>query len=324
MKKKGGLLLLTLFNIFLIGFCLMKYADSIDLPRLWLQALAVPRGLILAIVALNLVLLGVYGCRLSYLINERFRVGIGVAAVGYAANNLLPLRLGELTRVYFAQKKYDIPSSRSVLALLCERISDLFSIACLTFIALFMTTRRLPVSGILLTLGLITPLMLLIVFIVCKKQGLLKQSFSQHRLYVRYMQPLITELHNLLTLKKGFALLGCTLLIWTGTVTVFFTFFQHSLPAVYFCWLDAICLTVCTSLSIALSTLPSSIGLFEAGIVYYLHTVKNVDETSALSLALVLHALIVVPQILSMSYFLISKYKTKHHVLYSPNYLTEG
>lgn len=308
MKRKLSLSVLTILNIIFISYLVMKYNDRIDLVHALQELRKIPHSLIITTIALNLSLMFLYGCRLSNIINERMQVGFGIAAVGYAANNLLPLRLGELTRIYFAQKKYQVPASRSVLAMLSERVSDLFSIGCLGLIAVFSAASDLPVSETLIIIGLLSPFMLFVVINLYQRTRF-KIKLQQHKIYVKYIQPLYFELQKLLTLKKLLTLIVYTLLIWVVTTSVFFIFFQNSLPQIHFSLLDAICLTVCTSLSLAISTLPSSIGIFEAGIIYYLHSIKNVDETTALTLALTLHVLILAPQILCMCYFLLSKYK---------------
>lgn len=323
MKKKWSLSFLTLANVILIYLIVCQYQDRIDLNRLLQGFVHIPTHLIIATAALNLGLILLYGCRLSRLIDEPLQVGFGIAAVGYAANNILPLRLGELTRIYFAQKKYHIPTSRSLLAMMCERASDLFSIACLGLIALFMAANQLPVSQTLIMIGLITPLTLLFLFQLFERCPL-KQKVQQYRLYARYIQPILSELQNLFSLKKVAELFGFTLLIWLVTLCMFFIFLQNSFFQVHISLLDTICLTVCTSLSLAISTLPSNIGLFEAGIVYYLHTVRQADETSALTLAFALHALILVPQLLCMSYFLISKYTATTKPIETTNLLEQS
>jgi uncharacterized protein (TIRG00374 family) len=134
--------------------------------------------------------------------------------------------------------------------------------------------------------------------------------------YKKYVQQFLRGSKDILTKKNILGVGVYTLLIWVFTVMIFFIFFKQSLDSIEFSLFDAVCLTLCTTLSLAVSTLPSSIGLFEAGVVYYLNEIKGVDQNTALALALVFHLLILLPQLVCMSYFLISKHGAKPEGVY--------
>lgn len=66
-----------------------------------------------------------------------------VVSVGYAANNLLPLRIGELARSYYLAKREPIRASTGLATILTERIFDgLTLLLVIAFLAIF-----IPLNG---------------------------------------------------------------------------------------------------------------------------------------------------------------------------------
>ncbi|MBI4299007.1 MAG: flippase-like domain-containing protein [Chloroflexi bacterium] len=72
-----------------------------------------------------------------------------VIIVGYMANNLLPLRLGELVRVYYLGKKEPVSKSSALATVVVERVFD--GLTLLFFV--FMLAFTLPVVGLVQGLG---------------------------------------------------------------------------------------------------------------------------------------------------------------------------
>ena len=93
-----------------------------------------------------------------------------VVIVGYAANNLLPVRLGELVRAYYLGQREVVSKTAALATILVERVFDgltlLFLVA---VVALFLPVARLfqdlgeqvNVHPLVLALGLIVPFLLL-------------------------------------------------------------------------------------------------------------------------------------------------------------------
>ena len=67
-----------------------------------------------------------------------------VVAVGYMANNLLPVRLGELVRSYYLARREPVPASTALATIMVERIFD--GIVLLFFLAV--AALFLPVAGL--------------------------------------------------------------------------------------------------------------------------------------------------------------------------------
>lgn len=306
MKKKWSITLLTFFNMAIISILVINYWNNFDQSRFINQLFLIPHSLMITIVAINFCIIFFYGLRLMFLLETDYKASIAIASVGYAANNILPFRLGEVFRVYFANKKYGIPTTQTLVAMIFERVVDLFSISCLSFIIILLSAWVLPIATNSLYLILIGPAIFLVFALIYPSQ--VKQILCRilpTSLIQRVIQSFYVEFMRIASYQRlaGFSIY--TLLIWVFTVMVFYIYFKGTLPLEKFTILDAISLTVCTALSLAISSLPASVGLFEGGIVYFLHEIKHIEQSTALALAIILHLLIVIPQCLSMVYFLL-------------------
>ena len=49
---------------------------------------------------------------------------MSIILIGYAANNLLPIRLGEIVRALIIEKRYDIPKMQVMGTIVIERLFD--------------------------------------------------------------------------------------------------------------------------------------------------------------------------------------------------------
>ncbi len=72
-----------------------------------------------------------------------------VVVVGYMANNLLPVRLGELVRAYYVSQREKVSGSSSLATIIIERVYD--GLTLLLFLAL--AAAFLPLAGIVDGLG---------------------------------------------------------------------------------------------------------------------------------------------------------------------------
>jgi len=75
--------------------------------------------------------------------------------IGFMGNNLLPLRIGDLARVYIAAKKENIAASAMLATVVIERLLDVFAIlAMLSVIFFHMPLPRWIANGFLIMLAL--------------------------------------------------------------------------------------------------------------------------------------------------------------------------
>ena len=81
---------------------------------------------------------------LSPLSQTTARVVFPSMMIGFAANNVLPARLGELVRIYILGKQLDLPKGFVLATLVLERIFDFLTVFCLVAIALVYGSTLLP------------------------------------------------------------------------------------------------------------------------------------------------------------------------------------
>lgn len=129
-----------------IGFaitaaCLFFVFKHVDFAALKSALLSADYRLVIAAVAAYMTSMLVRSVRLHFLLRPIKSVPVlnlfPIIIVGYAANNLLPFRLGEVVRAYFTGEKEKVSRSASFAALIVERIFDGLSVALILSIGLF-------------------------------------------------------------------------------------------------------------------------------------------------------------------------------------------
>lgn len=117
-----------------------------------------------------------------------FRATGRALLVGYAMNNLLPARLGELVRANFTGQRYQISRTAVIGSIAIERSLDgLIVVACLILGRLFVARNavldRLTLAGVLLFAGIFVALWL-------------TSRSSLHRLLGRFPRPIIARIQS--------------------------------------------------------------------------------------------------------------------------------
>jgi len=123
--------------------CLIWLLSQVDLEHLWLLIIHINLLYPLMVMALlawvfylrsqrwRLLLQPIKSCRLADLYSANL--------IGFMANNLLPVRLGELVRAYAADRLCQVPVSSALATLVIERILDGMAILAFFFLALLFT-----------------------------------------------------------------------------------------------------------------------------------------------------------------------------------------
>ena len=96
-----------------------------------------------------------------------------------------------------------------------------------------------------------------------------------------------------------------SVIIWSLTILTVYLFFLNYVEG--FTITDAACLTVLTTLSIAISTTPINLGTFEIIVSGYLIKIFSVPISEAIGLALGFHFLIVLPYVIVVPILSITK-----------------
>jgi glycosyltransferase 2 family protein len=223
--------------------------------------------------------------------------------IGFMANNVLPMRLGELVRAYSIGRASGVSKSAAFATIVVERAFDLLAILLLLGIVLLRFSTHFPAwvlvagyvavaacAGLFLVMGLLR-----------WKRELTVRFFTRaiqrlpHRLRQRTLGLLHRFLDGLEVLSRAHRVLGVTLLslaTWLAVALSFlFTAYAFDLPRT---WEVSLLLVVLTALAVMLPSGPGFVGTFEMGVRYGLALVK-VDESRALSVAIFYHTVQFIP-----------------------------
>jgi uncharacterized protein (TIRG00374 family) len=252
--------------------------------------------------------------RWKHVLNPLQRVGVlslfsGVA-VGYMANNVLPARLGEVVRSYYLGKKEGLSKSSTLATIVIERLFD--GLTLLIFLALISLFLSFPdwvkAVGWATATILVAFLGVLGVLVVKRKStlGLVE------RVTAWLPGPITERVHDLTgSFLTGLAILNhgrdallaltFSVLAWiveAGTYYVVSLCFDFHLPVH-----GAMIAVAIVNFGILLPAAPGYVGTFEFFCVSALGLVA-IEKSVALSYALVLHAVLVVPiTLIGMVYF---------------------
>ena len=287
--------------------------------------------------AVGMYLCSVYFRSLRWAVMLRHLKAVGafrlypVVVIGYMANNLLPMRLGELVRSYYVGEREGINKASALVTVLSERILDaltlLFFIAAL---APFMSIDRL-VQTFGERFGI--PWQLLIAAFslpfVCAFAAMALFAIYPRKTRSAVMwlaRPLPSRLHSMIESLTGMLLQGLAPLgsartvatlfaisipIWLTEMGVFyivgFAFGidqAHSSP-----WTMAVTMTLVTAVAnigASLPLAPGGIGLFEfiSRETLVLGPLASVDRSVAAGHAIVTHAATLLPMIVLGQVFL--------------------
>ncbi|MBN2226582.1 MAG: flippase-like domain-containing protein [candidate division Zixibacteria bacterium] len=243
-----------------------------------------------------------------------YRKLLAATCIGFMANNVLPLRLGEFVRAYsLSTQEPKITKSASLATIFVERmVFDL--LALLLILAVILLIVPIPVDehfklGAMLSLVIAIVGLVFAVVIVLKPEG-------SGRLLTKYLfflpDSIKAKIQNtVLKFSKGLLFLkdwrqtawvtAHTIFLWLfmGISNIFiFYAFGFDLP-IYASYV----LLVVVSISILIPSSPGFIGVYHGGVIWTLHFF-NIEQSSAISCAIVLHAAQFLPITLLGFYYL--------------------
>ena len=248
-----------------------------------------------------------------------------VVIVGYMANNLLPMRLGEFVRSYYLSEREGVSAASALVTVFVERIFD--ALALLFFIAIIAPFvpvgglaegigERLGIPPVLLTLGLSLPFIGAFAVLI-----LLSAYPDQTRVFTLRMLGwlpgritsildglLARALEGIAPLRSPrtlAALFGLSLPIWLTEVAVFWLMgYSFGLEKYHDGHIQmAVNMTLTTAITNiggSIPAAPGGLGLFEliAREVLTLGPLASVDRSVAGGYVIALHAVILLPVII--------------------------
>lgn len=229
-----------------------------------------------------------------------------IMAVGYMANNVLPLRTGELVRAYVLGRRFGVRKTAALATIAVERLFDGLTLLGFMLIATaFITFTSQLRTLALLAFGLFS--VLLIGLFVLTLGGSLVDRLLQLVLgpmptvladrVERMAESFLSGL-GVLRHRRDLALVaGSSLLAWLFEASMYWTLAQgFGGPVEEVMGIAATLLT--TGVSNMATLIPSSpgyIGQFEYGVKLVLNGALGVPESAALAYAILVHVSLYVP-----------------------------
>ncbi len=341
MLSNGKLWIGLGLSVVLLGVFLL----TVDLSRLWSELAHANYWFLGPAVAMYFVSLVFRTLRWKVMLGHIRTIPVGrlfpVVVVGYMANNLLPMRLGELVRSYYVGEREQISKTSALVTVLIERVMDALTL--LFFIAAI--AAFVPLSGVVEALGdsarIAWPLFVagLGALFIAAFGTLLLFAYQPARtraLGLAIIRPLPARFSGrlerlldmfmvgLLPLRSPHKLAGLFALsvpIWLFEAGLFFFVgFAFGLDVLYANLVDlAVAMVLVTAVANIGSSIPSApggIGLFEilARETLVLLPLAVVDKSTAAGFAAVSHFALLMPTILLGQVYLWANNVTLHRL----------
>jgi hypothetical protein len=156
---------LVFINIFVYAFFIQWFCSNIKIDALTSGLSQVSIAGVFISLCVYIVALLLYGKRMAALLGVHFSAGFNIVNMGYAANLILPLRLGDALKIVWAHRLGIVSINDLVASSLVEKFLDICKLTILGLIVSILAVDRFHQSG----LNSIVPLLVLtlIVLLVC-------------------------------------------------------------------------------------------------------------------------------------------------------------
>jgi len=306
MKKK--LLILISFSISILFILNFTKIFDLNILKNYLDKLGLLSFIGCMLLYLSSFLLR--ALRWNFLISNEYKVPFKdlykVNILGYAANNILPLRLGEIVRAQILYKFYSISRSFSIGTIFIERVFDLITILVFLIIGYFINFGNLDILikfSNLIIFGMI--FILFFSLFIYKFKVFTKLSLTINRFkYFSYLNNFFKSFKSLscfLVLKIFFL----SLLIWIVEIFVLQTLLLLlDIPKSF---ATSIFTVPILNLGLLIPSAPGYLGVFQSGFVFAFEKL-NIEVGLGLSISIIFHFIQYFPVTILGIYFFY-KYK---------------
>jgi glycosyltransferase 2 family protein len=229
-----------------------------------------------------------------------------IILIGFAVNNVLPLRLGEIVRTFLLRRSHGIPIASTLATVLIERLLDVFALCGLMTLVLFLAPLQgwvLAVAGTGATIAAVGALGLVIVAVT--PRSLLERLFTfgiglAGRLHPKLGRLAASIVDGLRILEDGRAVLQIvplSILCWIAELGLY-VFLALALE-VNAGWLGLVAGMVIANLVTVLPSPPGYVGTFDLFLKLTLTGSFGVEDTKAVAYTAVTHAALLVPVVVA-------------------------
>src|SRR3990167_7319102 len=197
-----------IFNVVLFYFLYLWLQKNIQFHALIHDMKRMSIFSIVVTMSLYGVLLVLYSVRFSLLLNIPYKQSTCIIGISNGINHILPFRLGDILRMYFARQFYDIEISRTLAATFMEKYYDLVILLLFGVILLFSRQYGLQGDAMYFFSTLLSCSVLSVVFYryLIVKEGMIK-SFV-HRF--KRIKPLLNAIEEIPTSGNKLRVSGLT------------------------------------------------------------------------------------------------------------------
>jgi len=275
----------------------------------------------LLVLALAVLLLSLYtrAIRWGVLLHRRsgFRMAhlLGALNVGYALNNLLPLRVGELGRTYLICETEDVSAGHALSSIVVERTLDTLTVVTLLLVTLPFIDAPAWARGpaLLVGLGFLALAVLLATVSAADERAmaLLRRFIAvlPDALAARIERVVQSGLQGFAVIRRPAVMAqaaGWSAVSWLLSALVMYIVMQAldlSLP-----FTAALFVTSAIALGMVVPSSPGYVGVFHAIAIESLVNVFDVNRNDAASFAFLQHAMLyLTPIAVSIMYFMLER-----------------
>jgi uncharacterized protein (TIRG00374 family) len=293
--RLGRRLGLVLNGCFFAYVAYWLYAN-VDYEALLTEFQRLPPRAILVAMAMNAVVLTLYGLRLAAIMGAKAFPCFVVETIGFTFNALIPFRIGEGVKAYVGATQFGFPIGALGAAIVLEKLYDLAAIAVLATLA-GATSHVTVIDNSYRPLLAIPFLVAAVAFLVLRsgRNGAIA-PLSHNAVAKRLrLDGLAAQAETLFATQDVRRPALITASIWAANSCLVLVLFKTILPQIAFGLPDAMTLLVIGALAIAIPASPAGLGVFEAGIAAYLINFHGVEKESAVAAALAYHLAITTP-----------------------------
>jgi len=219
--------------------------------------------------------------------------------VGYMGNNILPLRLGELLKAYYLEKKSKISKYEVLGTVVLERVLDLVGLILLFFILINFSLFDLVDSSYIKIFYFILFFTLILILVSLKLSE--KKDYKSKNKFPLILNDIIRGFSSIDRLNFLLSILS-SILIWISYAVVVFLVQESMYLDLNF--IQCILILFLSSIGLMVPSMPGNIGTFEGAVVYTLLLFGIEDN---FGFAFILHAVSFIPYTLLGLYYLIKE-----------------
>jgi uncharacterized protein (TIRG00374 family) len=271
--------------------------DRIQEANDWLLALA-------ALILVATVIVRALRWRAILQLDSRVRLWhlYGSINVMYFLNNLLPLQVGDLGRAYLLSELAGLSMTRTLSTQVVERVFDVLTLlAILLILALFIDVPSDVRTPSIILAAVFGSLAAGLLIAASRRERALSIADRLLRFAPTASRPklhamtasAVDGLGGLSDFRTAAFLLSYSAAIWLSVGLVVYTCFQaFDLPLGYG---PALFIVVATTFGFFVPSTPGSFGVYHAIVIAVLTSVFDIEKTSAVSFALIVHLIFYLP-----------------------------